>query len=57
MKLKGKVSPIHVFFNVPDKVQTSSLKIFLSTKAEFPTKFNAEYIIHSRFAKIFSEKN
>ncbi|CAD8140292.1 unnamed protein product [Paramecium octaurelia] len=57
MKLRGKVSPIHVFFNVPDRVQTSSLKIFLSTKAEFPTKFNAEYIIHSRFAKIFSEKN
>ncbi|CAD8054237.1 unnamed protein product [Paramecium sonneborni] len=57
MKLRGKVSPIHVFFNIPDRVQTSSLKIFLSTKAEFPTKFNAEYNIHSRFAKIYSEKN
>ncbi|CAD8046979.1 unnamed protein product [Paramecium sonneborni] len=57
MKLRGRVSPIHVYFNVPERVQTSSLKIFLSTKAEFPTKFNAEYIIHSRFAKIYSEKN
>ncbi|CAD8138516.1 unnamed protein product [Paramecium pentaurelia] len=56
-KLKGKVSPIHVFFNVPDRVQTSSLKTFISIKAEFPTKFNAGYIMHSRFAKIFSEKN
>ncbi|CAD8126961.1 unnamed protein product [Paramecium sonneborni] len=57
IKLRGKVSPIQVFFNIPERVQSSALKMFLSTKAEFPTKFNAEYILHSRFAKIFSERN
>ncbi|CAD8046209.1 unnamed protein product [Paramecium sonneborni] len=57
IKLRGKISPIQVFFNIPERVQSSALKIFLSTKAEFPTKFNAEYILHSRFAKIFSERN
>ncbi|CAD8142681.1 unnamed protein product [Paramecium octaurelia] len=57
IKLRGKVSPIQVFFNIPERVQSAAVKMFLSTKAEFPTKFNAEYILHSRFAKIFSERN
>ena len=57
IKVRGKISPIQVLFNIPERVQSSSLKLFLSTKAEFPTKFNAEYILYSRYAKIFSERN
>lgn len=40
IKIKGKPTPIQLNFNFTERV--NGLKIYLSTKAEFPTSFNAE---------------
>lgn len=45
ISIKERNSPIQVVFNCPIYVTGTNYKIFMSTKAEFPNKFNAEYII------------
>ncbi|CAD8107179.1 unnamed protein product [Paramecium sonneborni] len=57
IKIKGRLSPAQIVLNCPDRVQSSNIRMFISLKAEFPTKFNCEQIIQAKNAKMYADHN
>ncbi|CAD8086314.1 unnamed protein product [Paramecium primaurelia] len=57
IKTKGRMSPVQIFLHCPDRVQSSNIRMFISSKAEFPTKFNSEQIIQAKNAKMYADHN
>ncbi|CAD8131988.1 unnamed protein product [Paramecium pentaurelia] len=53
LKIKGRPSPLSLCFNFTERVV--GLKIYLSTKAEFPSSFNADQFVQSKYATLISQ--
>ncbi|CAK60602.1 unnamed protein product (macronuclear) [Paramecium tetraurelia] len=55
LKIKGRPSPLSLCFNFIERVM--GLKIYLSTKVEFPSSFNADQFVQSKYATLQSQHN
>ncbi|CAD8142685.1 unnamed protein product [Paramecium octaurelia] len=55
LKIKGRPSPLSLCFNFTERVM--GLKIYLSTKVEFPSSFNADQFVQSKYATLQSQHN
>ncbi|CAD8046205.1 unnamed protein product [Paramecium sonneborni] len=54
LRILEKPTPIHIHLQLPESLSFLLFKLMLSVKIEFPTKFNADQIIQSNYAKVYS---
>ncbi|CAD8044047.1 unnamed protein product [Paramecium primaurelia] len=54
LRILDKHTPIHIHLQLPESLSFLLFKLMLSVKIEFPTKFNADQIIQSNYAKVYS---
>ncbi|CAD8131992.1 unnamed protein product [Paramecium pentaurelia] len=54
LRILDKPTPIHIHLQLPESLSFLLFKLMLSIKIEFPTKFNADQIVQSNYAKVYS---
>ncbi|CAD8142689.1 unnamed protein product [Paramecium octaurelia] len=54
LRILEKPTPIHIHLQLPESLSFLLFKLMISVKIEFPTKFNADQIVQSNYAKVYS---